>query len=259
LNLSQTAAMLAAALLFAGCETVPPNTPGHGDGKNYTPIIDLAGVDSRRYMDDLAACRGSAGMIDAERQELMGFIGGALLGAAIGASYSSDSRVIGGAANTGALHGGIRSGANARSRQAIVMGNCMASRGYRVLDGTANITFVAGQQPPTPPAAAVAPAMTAPAPAALAAPAPAPAPEARPAVPAGVIANPEAPPPKVTAPPSGKDVFVAEQLAKRMQCITDAAGHLVGKGPGYETYSFQCKGGETLVVRCEFGNCRPLR
>ncbi len=227
------------AALLTACETIPPNTPGAGDGKNYTPIIDLASVDQRRYMDDLAACRGSAGMIDAERQELMGFIGGALLGAAIGASYSSDSRVIGGAANTGALSGGLRSGANARSRQAVVMGNCMASRGYRVLDGTANITYTAALPSAPPAALAAAPSPT-------------------------VVTSPAAPAIPATAPrlesiPTGQDSFVAEQVAKRLQCSSEAVGRLIGKGPGYETYSFQCKGSETLIVRCEFGNCRALQ
>lgn len=62
------------------------------------------------------------------------------------------------------------------------------------------------------------------------------------------------------APPSGKDVVVAERLARELGCATrDTVGKLLGKGPGQETYSFQCANGETLVVRCEFGNCRPLR
>jgi hypothetical protein len=61
-------------------------------------------------------------------------------------------------------------------------------------------------------------------------------------------------------PPSGKDVVVAEKLARELGCATrDTVGKLLGKGPGQETYSFQCANGETLVVRCEFGNCRPLR
>ncbi len=61
-------------------------------------------------------------------------------------------------------------------------------------------------------------------------------------------------------PPSGKDVVVAEKLARELGCATrDTVGKLLGKGPGQETYSFQCANGETLVLRCEFGNCRPLR
>jgi hypothetical protein len=31
---------------------------------------------------------------------------------------------------------------------------------------------------------------------------------------------------------------------------------LVDKGPGYERHSIPCSNGQTLAVRCEFGNCR---
>jgi hypothetical protein len=62
------------------------------------------------------------------------------------------------------------------------------------------------------------------------------------------------------APPAGKDIVVAERMARELGCATrDTVGKLLGKGPGQETYSFQCANGETLVLRCEFGNCRPLR
>lgn len=72
-----------------------------------------------------------------------------------------------------------------------------------------------------------------------------------------VDANAGAAPP---AQPSGRDVVVAEKLARELGCATrDTVGKLLGKGPGQETYSFQCANGETLVLRCEFGNCRPLR
>jgi hypothetical protein len=62
-----------------------------------------------------------------------------------------------------------------------------------------------------------------------------------------------------SSPPQGKEAFVAERFAKEMGCSRDALGMLIGKGPGYESYSFQCMNGETLVVRCEFGNCRALK
>ena len=35
--------------------------------------------------------------------------------------------------------------------------------------------------------------------------------------------------------------------------------HLAAKGPGFETYSVACATGDTMMVRCEFGNCRALR
>jgi hypothetical protein len=61
-------------------------------------------------------------------------------------------------------------------------------------------------------------------------------------------------------PPSGKDAVVAEKLARELGCATrDTVAKMLGKGPGQETYSFQCANGETLVMRCEWGNCRPLK
>lgn len=248
---------LASVALCTACAS-PPNTPGAGVGKNYTPIIDLRGVNGAAYLNDLDSCRNSAAMIDADRQELAGLIGGALIGAAVGASISSDSRVIGAGANSGALHGGLHAGAAARSRQAIVMGNCMASRGYRVIDGTGNVAYFAPMQMAPQPAASTGSAVSA---AQVSAPTPPPplplAPDGRPAIP-GVVANPEAPDKPLPVNP-GKDMFLAEQLARRLQCTPDGSATLVGKGPGHETYSFACKGSETLVVRCEYGNCRALR
>lgn len=55
-----------------------------------------------------------------------------------------------------------------------------------------------------------------------------------------------------------KDAFVAERFAKDAGCA-DVRATFVGRGPGYESYSFQCTNGETLIVRCEYGACRELK
>jgi hypothetical protein len=268
----QRLALLGLMVLLSGCQT-PPNTPGAGVGRHYTPVIDLQGVDQGRYYTDLNACRSSASMIDAERAEMAGLIGGALVGAAIGASVMNDRRVIAAGANSGALSGGAHAGGRARSRQELILGNCMASRGYRVLDGTANVSFVqpVGGYVQTPtvvpvptairvpePAAALAPAL-ANQPAATAALPPLPRSEdGRPAIP-GVLTVTETTVPKAAPPPSGQDAYQAEQLARRMNCAFSNSSSLVGKGPGYETYGVRCGNGETIVIRCEFGNCRALK
>ena len=238
-------------LLIAGCAS-PPNTPGAGIGKNYTPIIDMRGMDGARYMTDLDACRNSAAMIDADKQELFGLIGGALIGAAYGASISRDSRVIGAGANSGALSGGLHAGANARSRQQIVMGNCMASRGYRVIDGTAQLSFVQVMQQPSQPVAGQPivgqPVTWTPAP---------PAPQAA-AVPDGIVRLPTpaaSPPVRLT----GTDSYAADRIARDAKCNSTDVSTLVAKGPGYESYSMQCTNGDVMMIRCEFGNCRALR
>jgi hypothetical protein len=69
------------------------------------------------------------------------------------------------------------------------------------------------------------------------------------------VSAPPPPPPKAT----GKDSFQAERFAKSVGCIKDTTATLIGKGPGYESYSFQCLNEEVLVVRCEYGNCRALK
>ena len=73
------------------------------------------------------------------------------------------------------------------------------------------------------------------------------------------ITVPEPAPQSQPAPIVGKDSFVAERLARELNCTREGSAKLVGQGPGYETYSFQCANRETLVMRCEFGNCRALR
>jgi hypothetical protein len=62
------------------------------------------------------------------------------------------------------------------------------------------------------------------------------------------------------APPAqGKDAVMAERFARESGCTRDTLATMIGKGPGYENYSFACMNGETLVVRCEFGTCRALK
>jgi hypothetical protein len=58
--------------------------------------------------------------------------------------------------------------------------------------------------------------------------------------------------------PTGQEAYTAERVARQMAC-SGAPGRLIGKGPGFESYSFQCTSGELLVIRCEFGTCRALR
>lgn len=108
------------------------------------------------------------------------------------------------------------------------------------------------------PAASVSPApATAPAPAAAAA-----ASLSTPAAPSATSAvAPQAGQSAVTRPAeeTGKDSFVAERLARELKCGATPLAKLIGKGPGFENYSFQCTSGEVLILRCEMGNCRALK
>lgn len=79
------------------------------------------------------------------------------------------------------------------------------------------------------------------------------------ATPAAVVqtAAPTEKPAKNTEPPL-KEGFVAERFAKNAGCA-DIRATFIGRGPGYESYSFRCTNGDTLVVQCEMGNCRALK
>lgn len=57
----------------------------------------------------------------------------------------------------------------------------------------------------------------------------------------------------------GRDTLQAEQHMKAQQCNPSPSPALLAKGPGYETYTAVCANGDTLVVRCEHGNCRSLK
>ena len=58
---------------------------------------------------------------------------------------------------------------------------------------------------------------------------------------------------------TGEDTINAERVAKEQSCAVAPRAALVAKGPGFETYSAVCTSGDTMMVRCEFGNCRALK
>ncbi len=58
---------------------------------------------------------------------------------------------------------------------------------------------------------------------------------------------------------TGRDTYNAEQFAKARRCSVLPMATLIEKGPGYERHRIPCSNGETMAVRCEFGNCRGGR
>lgn len=56
--------------------------------------------------------------------------------------------------------------------------------------------------------------------------------------------------------PTGRDTYNAEHLAKQNSCSALPMAALVRKGPGFEVHSVACTNGQTMTIRCEFGNCR---
>jgi hypothetical protein len=107
-----------AALLLAGCAAHPD------------PIVDMQGVDSAMYEQDLDDCQGYGDQIDPATGVTKGVAAGGTVGAATGAISGHTAK----GAGYGAIAGGARSAQlNEREKQQVVK-NCMRGRGYRVLN-----------------------------------------------------------------------------------------------------------------------------
>lgn len=250
--MKRATAMLAAMLTACAA---PPNTPGAGYGATYTPIVDMQGVDQSRYANDLAACRHYANSIDVSREQANAAIGGAIFAAAITAALGGNMRQMDQNASAGGLASMNRQTGRTMTRQETVLGNCLTSRGYRVLDGTAQLSFVQQVAPPAPQPVVGQPVTWAPA-----------EPQASPApvspsagVADGIVRLPTPAGNPAPAKPTGTDSYVAERVARQARCNDTALASLVAKGPGYENYSMQCTSGDVMMIRCEFGNCRALK
>lgn len=251
--MKRTVAAVCIASLITGC-AAPPNTPGAGVGKSYTPVIDTTGVDGQRYSNDLDECRRLAAQIDDGKAALTGAVVGALVGAAIGSAYGTRGRYTTGVAVTGMGAGAGAAGNKAMGRQEATMGNCMAGRGYRVLDGTAALTFSQPSQS-LQPQAVVTPPPTSLGPATVSAAAVAPA-----SMPSQAVQLPKEVIAKAPAAPPGQYGLEAAKTARELRCASfDTPAVFVAKGPGFETYSVACTSGDSMMVRCEFGSCRALR
>ena len=212
---------LVAAVLVAGCAA--PNTPGAGSGKTYTPVIDMDGVNQARYVDDLAACRQYASQIDDGKATLVGAVVGAALGAALAGSYGLHGSNASGVVNTGAISGMGASGGRAVLTQEQVMRNCMAGRGYRVLDGAAQPIVIQS------------PSMGLPSPAGQ---------------PLGATATAAAAPPT-----AGKWALKAARAPGAAACPQDSIPKLVDSSGAQETYSMACGDGKFMTINCTVYGC----
>ncbi|NBC31973.1 MAG: hypothetical protein GVY13_04790 [Alphaproteobacteria bacterium] len=118
---------LAVALLLGGCGP-------------YEPIVDRGRADFNpvAYEHDLAQCRAYARQIDAGEQAVSGGVLGAAAGAAFGAIGGAFAGNAGSGAALGAsvggLGGALGGAGDATERQERVVRNCLAGRGYFILD-----------------------------------------------------------------------------------------------------------------------------
>lgn len=224
---------------LTGCATAPPNTPGAGAGDTYTPFVDLQGVDSNRYSSDLAGCRNYAQQIDAGKQAMAGMVAGMFIGALIGGAVGGNRYQ----AERGALSGGALgvSGAGGRAvlKQETVIANCMAGRGYRVLEGATVATNLAAPSPYT--ATGYAPVPTTAPLATAAAPQPQPT-----SLQAGAVST-------------GQDAASVKVIALQELCTSQPNITRITGGQSFDIYGVTCTNGKVLSVQCEMGSCRAIK
>lgn len=116
------------SVAVSGCAT-------HGTGAQYSPVVDLKGVDNGKYFQDLHECQVYArGSMNAGEGAAAGALGGAMFGAALLAIVGGDSSDIWRGAGAGALGGGVSGAATGELGQREIIKNCLRGRGYRVLN-----------------------------------------------------------------------------------------------------------------------------
>lgn len=67
------------------------------------------------------------------------------------------------------------------------------------------------------------------------------------------------PPPTPGRSKIGRSSSAVEGLVRKQACHDMPVANLISSGPGYENYSVACSNGDTIMYRCEFGNCRALK
>jgi hypothetical protein len=262
-----TVCVACAAALLASCAT--PNTPGVGLGANYTPVIDLSGVDGNAYTRDLGDCRRLAATIGSSGGEVIGVsVLGAVVSAALASAAGLRGQWVERSANMGGIQTSAAVAADIQAKQRGVMINCMASRGYRTLDGA---TIVVQQASPVAPQASpvmqqqvldsapklsALPASAAPNESPLPSAGPLPPPMAQASAPVRALTPVTT---KAAVVAQGDFVYEAEKLGRTAGCNPLGQAVFGGKGPGWEAYTLRCENGNPMLVRCDFGNCREMK
>jgi hypothetical protein len=104
----------------------------------YRPIVDMQGVDGSQYEMDLAQCQQYAEQVSPGKSAVLGAAavaaGSAVLGGVAALVFGLDvGDVMGGAAALGGTVGAMEGAAAGGRSQVDIIRNCMAGRGYRVL------------------------------------------------------------------------------------------------------------------------------
>lgn len=103
-----------------------------GAGK---PIVDMKGVNSYQYEQDLEECSTYADEVALGQKTAEGAVAGAVVGAAVGAIWDGHrGNSVERSAATGAVLGGAGGAGSGVSERRSVVKNCLRGRGYRVLN-----------------------------------------------------------------------------------------------------------------------------
>lgn len=101
---------------------------------SYRPVVDLRDRDEARdYERDLHDCQRYARQVDPAGSAVVGAFIGGVIGAAFGAAVGDRSVALD-LARVGAVQGGVAGAAEGAGTQVDIIRNCLAQRGYRVLD-----------------------------------------------------------------------------------------------------------------------------
>lgn len=113
-------------LLLASCRQVDEITGNR-------PIVDTKGVDPEAYEADLEDCYVFADQVEAEKKVFTGAATGAVIGGVIGAAAGNSETAKRGA-GVGAASGTLSGAGSVMSERQQVVRNCLAGRGYLVLN-----------------------------------------------------------------------------------------------------------------------------
>lgn len=107
-------------------------------GSSFRPLVDMRGMSKATYNNDIYECQQYAEQISPGTSGAVGIGVGAGLGAAIGAIAGSFLGCAGEGAAMGAavggFSGGVRGTSSGYNAQANIIRNCMAGRGWNVLN-----------------------------------------------------------------------------------------------------------------------------
>ncbi len=118
--------LLGTLLLLSACA-------GNSQQASGGVIIDTKGVDMQAYYQDLHECRNYASQVNTASKVTGKVISGAVIGGAIGA-ITGNSDTAKRAAGVGGLLGAVKGSGQAGREKQRVIRNCLAGRGYRVLN-----------------------------------------------------------------------------------------------------------------------------